>query len=498
MYKRKTSGWSQHTDFMAWDLFCLEIGLLLSGFLADSANIFIQERFFPIICIIMFFVDVAVMVLVDVYHNVIRRTTWQEAVNTLRQTFYIALLLLVFLVLLQDNAFLTRSIFFVTIPFYCLLSFAVRVLWKDHLQRRLNFNKRTGLLVITTEQRLSDTLSRIVEHNIGDYHLTGIVLLHQNENNEDYDKEIQYAVGKRKDLKDLHVVADADHVVEYITTHWGDEIYVDVAADEEPLQTETINEILSMGLTVHLTLNEMNEIEARNKNIEWVCGAMTMTASLGYVSGRSLLLKRILDIIGGVLGCILTGLIAIFVGPAIYITDPGPIFFKQTRIGQNGKPFQMYKFRSMYKDADARRRQLQESLGRGDELMFKLDRDPRIIGAKELPDGKWKKGVGGWIRDLSLDEFPQFFNVLKGDMSLVGTRPPTVEEWERYDAWHMSRMSTKPGITGLWQVSGRSTIRDFEQVVQLDRQYIEDWSLMLDLQILFKTILVVAQRKGAS
>jgi lipopolysaccharide/colanic/teichoic acid biosynthesis glycosyltransferase len=112
-------------------------------------------------------------------------------------------------------------------------------------------------------------------------------------------------------------------------------------------------------------------------------------------------------------------------------------------------------------------------------------------------NGKWKKGIGGWIRDLSLDEFPQFFNVLKGDMSLVGTRPPTVDEWEHYEPYHRGRMSTKPGITGLWQISGRSKIRDFNQVVQLDREYIENWSLLLDCKILLRTVWVVFSRKGA-
>ena len=129
--------------------------------------------------------------------------------------------------------------------------------------------------------------------------------------------------------------------------------------------------------------------------------------------------------------------------------------------------------------------------------MFKLEHDPRIIGQKKCSDGTWKKGVGGWIRDLSLDEFPQFFNVLKGDMSLVGTRPPTVDEWHRYEPFHRARMSTRPGITGLWQVSGRSDIRDFDTVVRLDREYIENWSLKQDIHILFKTVWVVLMRRGA-
>ena len=156
----------------------------------------------------------------------------------------------------------------------------------------------------------------------------------------------------------------------------------------------------------------------------------------------------------------------------------------------------MYKFRSMYMDAEARKKQVAKENGQEGHLMFKMENDPRIIGSKQGPDGKWKKGVGGWIRALSLDEFPQFFNVLKGEMSLVGTRPPTVDEWQRYEPYHRSRMSTRPGITGLWQVSGRSNIRDFDTVVRMDREYIENWSLKKDIYILFKTIWVVFRRIG--
>ena len=189
--------------------------------------------------------------------------------------------------------------------------------------------------------------------------------------------------------------------------------------------------------------------------------------------------------------------IFLFVAPVIYLTSPGPIFFKQRRVGENGRTFMMYKFRTMVPDAEQRKKEVARAAGQADALMFKMEHDPRIIGQRQLPNGRWKRGIGGWMRDLSLDEFPQFINVLRGDMSLVGTRPPTVEEWMRYKPSYRVRMSTKPGITGLWQVSGRSQIRDFDQVVQLDREYIENWSLMLDFRILLKTVEVVIERKGA-
>ena len=198
--------------------------------------------------------------------------------------------------------------------------------------------------------------------------------------------------------------------------------------------------------------------------------AVWLAAYLCIILPVQLLLKRCMDIVGGLVGCLITAVLTIFIGPLIYIQSPGPIFFAQTRVGKNGKRFKMYKFRSMYMDAEARKAELMKDNRVGDGMMFKLDFDPRIIGNRILPDGSRKTGLGQFIRSTSLDEFPQFFNVLKGDMSLVGTRPPTLDEWEKYDLHHRARLAIKPGITGLWQISGRSDITDFEEVVRLDTQ----------------------------
>ena len=148
-------------------------------------------------------------------------------------------------------------------------------------------------------------------------------------------------------------------------------------------------------------------------------------------------------------------------------------------------------------DAEERKAELMAQNKMSDSRMFKLDFDPRVIGNKILPDGRHKTGVGEFIRKTSLDEFPQFWNVLKGDMSLVGTRPPTVDEWEQYELHHRSRMSIKPGITGMWQASGRSDITDFEEVVKLDTEYIENWSIGLDCRILLKTVRSVVKSEGS-
>ena len=222
-----------------------------------------------------------------------------------------------------------------------------------------------------------------------------------------------------------------------------------------------------------------------------------ITSSIRIISARDVALKRILDILGGVVGCLLTGIIFIFIAPMIYFQSPGPIFFSQWRVGQNGRKFRIYKFRSMYMDAEERKKEYMKQNKIQDGLMFKMDDDPRIIGSEKKDKNGKSKGIGNFIRNTSLDEFPQFWNVLKGDMSLVGTRPPTLDEWEKYSLHHRIRMSAKPGITGMWQVSGRSKITDFEEVVRLDEWYIRNWSWELDVRILFKTVGVVLRHEGA-
>ncbi len=181
---------------------------------------------------------------------------------------------------------------------------------------------------------------------------------------------------------------------------------------------------------------------------------------------------------------IITALFFPFVALAIKLDSPGPILFSQTRIGRNGRRFKIYKFRSMYLDAEERKKEL-EKQNEIQGLMFKMENDPRITK------------VGKFIRKTSIDELPQFYNVVKGDMSLVGTRPPTEDEFEKYNQYYRRRISMTPGLTGLWQVSGRSEIEDFDDVVKYDLKYIDSWSLLLDFKILLQTIKVVFTGKGS-
>ena len=248
-----------------------------------------------------------------------------------------------------------------------------------------------------------------------------------------------------------------------------------------------------MGITIHVKIADVNEMQGKNQTVERMGNYTVVTTCINMASAGQLVLKRIMDICGGLAGCILTGIIFLFVAPAIYIKSPGPIFFSQYRVGKNGRKFKIYKFRSMYMDAEERKKELMKQ-NEMKGLMFKMENDPRIIGSGA--DGS-KHGLGWFIRKTSLDEFPQFWNVLKGDMSLVGTRPPTVDEWKQYEPYHRGRLAVKPGLTGRWQVSGRSDITDFEEVVKLDMEYVKNWNIGMDIKILLKTVGVVLKGSGS-
>jgi exopolysaccharide biosynthesis polyprenyl glycosylphosphotransferase len=495
MYKRKLRGWSQHVDFMLLDNLCVFLSLLAGFFIVEREGVF-TSRFFWSIVLEALLINLVVMIVLDTYHSVLHHSPWDEMIRLLSQTGHVILILLVFRMLSQNSGTDLSKVALYAIPLYILSCYVVRQAYKSFLKKKHHILNRHSLLIALETSQIPTVIPRILRSNYGTYRFSGIAIMGADPSIEAAQEELRKLLELYPEVGTIPVVTTGDELEHYLTNHWVDEVYLDVPPKAN-LPVDLINSLMGMGITIHTALSNLDDLESRHKNVEWICGHLTITTSLGYITGRDVLLKRLMDIAGGLVGSLITIILTIPVGLAIWISDPGPIFFSQTRIGENGKKFKMYKFRSMYMDAESRKKQIAESTGQEDQLMFKLEHDPRIIGQKQLSNGKWKKGVGGWIRDLSIDEFPQFFNVLKGDMSLVGTRPPTVDEWERYEPFHRSRMSTRPGITGLWQVSGRSKIRDFDTVVRLDREYIENWSLRQDVHILFKTVWVVLTRKGA-
>lgn len=201
-----------------------------------------------------------------------------------------------------------------------------------------------------------------------------------------------------------------------------------------------------------------------------------------HPSVRSLV-KRLIDIFGSIVGLILTGILSIPIALAIKLSSKGPVLFHQTRCGWMGRNFQIWKFRSMYANAETMKKQV-ENQATG--AFFKNDNDPRVTP------------IGSFLRRTSLDELPQFWNVLKGDMSLVGTRPPTPEEVETYQIPEWQRLDVKPGMTGEWQVNGRSQVRNFEDVIKLDLRYQRNWSLKYDLKLILKTIAIIFNKNSGA
>jgi exopolysaccharide biosynthesis polyprenyl glycosylphosphotransferase len=372
--------------------------------------------------------------------------------------------------------------FFLMAIFYAMLSYLTRLSWKQHLMHKLIDRPQKSVLIITDHMQLGHVRQNIASHSYDMFQISGLAVLDGHE------------IGEV--VEGVRVVANRYNVVEYVCHRWVDEVFLDLQPNS-PYMDSLVRQLSSMGVTIHIKLAEKIEIDGQRQFVEKMGRYTVLTTSINSATTMQLFFKRLIDIVGGVVGCIVTGILFLFLAPAIYYESPGPIIFSQTRVGRNGKKFKMYKFRSMYPDAEQHKEQLSEQNRNRDGLMFKMDYDPRIIGCYRLPDGTIRKGLGNFLRDWSLDEFPQFWNVLKGDMSLVGTRPPTEDEWEKYDLHHRARLSIKPGITGMWQVNGRSGVTDFEKVVEMDRYYILNWNLGLDMKILAKTVPQVVGRIGA-
>jgi len=288
-----------------------------------------------------------------------------------------------------------------------------------------------------------------------------------------------------KETYDEEYIGYLDNLEELIREHQIDQIYF-MDGHDVPLSLvqKYIDLCIGMGVTMRVIVNTFKRRRC-NSYVSTVGTYPIVTYHTVTLNRSEEIIKRVMDIVGGLFGIILSSPIMIITAIAIKIDSPGPVFFKQTRVGKNGRLFKMYKFRSMCNNADAMKKQLMEQNEVKDGAMFKMKNDPRVTK------------VGRFIRKTSIDELPQFFNIVGGSMSLVGTRPPTLDEVEQYDATQWRRISIKPGLTGMWQVSGRSKITDFDEVVKLDTQYIDNWSIFLDIEILFQTVLSVFKRDGA-
>lgn len=482
MYSEGAKSWIKHLDFILFDVLSLVLAYTLSYFLRHKTFNFGENRIYLDLIVLYILIDLLVCVLGNSYHNVLKRSHFVEFKKTIVHVIWVYFIVIVILFLAKVSSEYSRQTLTLIPIIYGFILYAFKEIWKKIARGFVKATKTKALVIISSINDAEEIINDIRERESLTYSISSVITLEK-------DLENEMICG-------VPVVADITGAVDYLCNEWVDEVllHLPISYNIPVSLVETFNQ---MGIVCHIATLRNMESTKIEQTVGRLGSTCVLTNSIRTVSVYQLFGKRIIDIIGGIVGTLLTGLLILVVGPMIYIADPGPIFFKQTRIGKNGKKFTIAKFRSMYLDAEERKSELMKENKVSDGKLFKMDEDPRIIGSKILPDGTYKKGIGNFIRDMSIDEFPQFINVLLGQMSIVGTRPPVEREWVLYTPQNRVRMAVKPGITGLWQVSGRSNITDFDEVVKLDSEYINTWTIGTDIKIIIKTIYVVLKRDGA-
>ena len=462
MQKRATSR-SKHLDFILLDIVCVGLSFFMAHHLRLGYNF---DNSYRVMSVLMIFAHMTLMFMSEGYSGILRRGYLIEFRKVVWHNVCLIAVMMIGMFFLKNSAVFSRLMLAYFFGINTLVMYTVRSVRKYILKKR-NVGEKgsTHMLVICNKSRAETNVDNLKAFSYAGVKLVGLAIMDQS------------MIGE--DIRGVQVVADKDTVLEYVRTNVVDEVLMSAEAAATPLYED----LIMMGVVVHISMNSIIE-KIPNPSVNTLNNFTVITSSINTMSFKQKVLKRCMDIAGGLVGTAIMLVLMIIFGPIIYIQSPGPIFFKQNRVGKNGRIFKIYKFRSMYMDAEERKKELM-SQNKMNGLMFKMDNDPRITP------------IGRFIRKTSIDEFPQFINILKGDMSLVGTRPPTVDEVEKYDLHHKSRLAIKPGLTGMWQVSGRSDITDFEEVVRLDNEYIKNFSLSLDVKILLKTVLVVFKRKGS-
>lgn len=468
MYRREKRSWLKHLDFTVFDILCTQLAYVIVYRLRYGTGFPYRDPLYERLAVVLILIQICAIFFTEPYKDILRRDKVQEFKKTFISCSLNYVLVVLYLFSTQQSKAYSRLVLYglwiCSIP----ICYVVRLYWKNYIRKRVVEDKNRAVMILLTENAGIESLIREFEGNrYRNFVIKGIVIM-------DKDREGDI-------IRDVPVVANRDNFMDYIQKNVVDEVFIN--SNDIATSQELSDELLEMGVTVHFKI--MHEsVLCPNKVVEPCGNFVVMTSSMNIASNRQLFIKRCMDILGGLVGLVFAGIAFVIFAPIIKYQSPGPVFFTQIRVGKNGRRFKLYKFRSMYPDAEARKAELM-ARNKMKGNMIKFEDDPRIIP------------IGFFMRKYSIDELPQFWNVLKGDMSLVGTRPPTEDEFENYAAHHRARLGIKPGLTGMWQVSGRSNITDFEEVVALDTRYISNWNLGMDIRILFKTILVVIKGSGA-
>lgn len=413
-----------------------------------------------------------IFVAFDSYKGFAKRGFFDELAESCKLNIFLALTITAVMFLTQEGAAFSRLFFLLFFFLNIIITYTSRQYFKWMLlgvYRRSRSNSK--IMVVTTLAQAKEVLKRINRESTWEYEVTYLTIL-----DRDLAGEELFGLPVKANETNMFEVAKQE-VLDGVLLHLPGDYAVNFSLED------TILQFNNMGVDVNLSINTFG-LKLAEQTIQNMSGYHVLTFSNRVFDEYHLHIKRLMDIMGGLMGCLLTLVFGVFIALAIVIESPGPVFFSQIRVGKNGRRFRIYKFRSMCIEAEAQKAALM-SKNEVEGLMFKITDDPRVTK------------VGSFLRKTSLDEFPQFFNVLKGDMSLVGTRPPTEGEFLQYEGRHKRRLALNCGLTGLWQVSGRSNITDFEEVVKMDLNYIDNWSLSMDIKIILKTIYVVFFGRGS-
>ena len=489
MYKRSVQGWAKHWDFITADIIVLVFSFFLAYFVRHGVVNPLTNEAYRTLFFVVLLADLVVSIAFNTFSGVLKTGYLKLFWSSCKHVLAVLMVNTLFTFMMQTGENYSRIMVFLTAFFHLFLGYCTRMILRN---THTSYQQERSIFLVTTSESVADAVNSIRQDISKSIRLVGIAVIDKN--------MVGSAVvdgGIRENCTEGDTItADRNTVLDALTREWVDGVFFRVPRNI-PDYEKFFSAFMEMGLTIHVDIGNISTYSEQKQAIEKIGRSVVLTTAINTISGMSAFLKRAMDILGGIVGSIIALLIMLIFAIPVKAASPGPLLYTSERIGLNGKRFRMYKIRTMYLDADKRKAELMEQNRVKDGMMFKLDWDPRIIGNRMLPDGTKKTGIGEFLRKTSLDEFPQFFNVFMAQMSLVGTRPPTPDEWEKYELHHRARMSTKPGITGMWQVSGRSDITDFEQVVKLDTNYITNWSLGLDIRILLRTILVIFTHKGA-
>ncbi len=438
-----------------------------------SVEVFVKAVDFGTLFSVIAILHIAVFYFMHIYDGFYRRSRYQELGLCIKYSLAIVVSAIFLGFTMKNEMFLSRLVmgyFFVLDTIFVWLVHLFIRNWERVF--RVKLRKETNLLIVANAESVPEIVGRFRRSKEVHWNIVGIILLGE--------QALPHPM-------DIPIISNKEDVyLEFATQHVVDEVFIhaDELQRREAYLKNMILELEKMGIVISLSLDLFNLDQHGKKQIYTLEQYHVVAFTSRLFDYRAVLLKRLIDIVGSLIGLLITFIVGIFLAPILLLESKGPLIFCQKRVGVNGRIFKFYKFRSMYADAEERKKELMDK-NEVKGLMFKIENDPRITK------------VGAFIRKTSIDELPQFWNVLKGDMSLVGTRPPTVDEYEQYNYYQKRRISFRPGITGLWQISGRSDIKDFDEVVKLDLEYIDNWSIMLDFKIILKTIVAVLHGSGA-